>query len=113
MRQITGVSNPNSIPQLTEWLSQYMEVPNLQAPTVREFLEQDDLNEDVRKVLELRSSTARTPPKKYLAMLRRVDELDHRMREMIGYHTATTGRWSSRGINVQNLPRPDLSLIHI
>lgn len=108
MREITGVANPNSIPQLTEWLSMYIDVPNLQAPTVREMLEQDDLPPNVRKVLELRSSTARTPPKKYLAMLRRVDELDHRMREMIGYHTATTGRWSSRGINVQNLPRPDL-----
>lgn len=107
MQQETGLANPNSTAQLLPWLQATgLEISNLQAATVRECLLEPELTEAARRVLTHRSSSARTPPKKYVAMLDRADKRDHRIRGTLSYHAASTGRWASRGINVQNLPRP-------
>nr|WP_232845426.1 hypothetical protein [Enterococcus innesii] len=65
---LTGLSNPNSAPQLIGWLKEKgIEVDNLQKATVKELLE-SDIDDDVRRVLELRQEMSKTSVKKYQAM---------------------------------------------
>jgi DNA polymerase len=61
--------------------------------------------DDVRAVLEARRATARTTVGKLSGALNDVDG-DCRLRHQFQYHNAHTGRWSSRGVQLQNLPRP-------
>lgn len=60
--------------------------------------------EDIRRAIELRLSLAKTPSSKYEAI--RVRTEGSRVRGALLYHGASTGRWSSTGINLQNMPRP-------
>lgn len=106
MAQITGLENPNSNVQLMGWLKSRVDIVNLQAPTVKEFLQGEDIPDEVEQVLKLRQSVARTPPAKYLAMINRADPDTGLVHGMFSFHRASTGRWSSRGVNLQNMPRP-------
>lgn len=63
-----------------------------------------DLPPDVRKVIRLRLSGAKTSTSKLTAMQRRTSE-DGRLRGMFMFHRATTGRWGSMGVQLHNLPR--------
>lgn len=63
-----------------------------------------DLDPVSRELLELRLAAGRSSVKKFQAMLRRMDS-DDRVRELIVYHGAHSGRWAGRGIQVQNLPK--------
>lgn len=108
IQSLTGLDNPNSRAQVQKWVEeQGVELPNMQAATVREAV-QGDLPEDVKAVLELRLMSSRTPPTKFKKLMAMADPDDHRIRGLLTYHGATTGRWASRGINTQNLPRPSL-----
>lgn len=60
--------------------------------------------DDARLVLEARRATGRSSTAKAAAMLARVSA-DDRIRDQFVYHGATTGRWTARGIQPQNLPR--------
>jgi DNA polymerase len=63
-----------------------------------------ELYDDVREVLELRQSAAKSSTAKLDAMLACVSA-DGRARGQHLYHGASTGRWSGRLIQVQNFPR--------
>ncbi len=65
------------------------------------------LPEYVREVLEIWRTTNRSSTKKYQAMLRRVC-LDGRIRDLLRYWGASTGRWAGQGIQPQNFPRGGL-----
>jgi DNA polymerase len=60
--------------------------------------------EDARTVLLCRAATGRSSVAKAHAMLDRAAS-DDRIRDQFVYHGATTGRWTARGIQPQNLPR--------
>ena len=60
---------------------------------------------DVRRVLEIRAEAARTSTAKLRAFRARTCG-DGRLRDNLLYHGAATGRWSGRGVQLQNLPRP-------
>lgn len=62
----------------------------------------------LREVLTLYQELKKTSPTKYASMVRRTSE-DGRIRGLFSHHHASTGRWSSRGINFQNLTRPVIS----
>lgn len=64
------------------------------------------------RALEIRQETAKSSTAK-LAQFRRRTAADGRMRENLMYHGAGTGRWSGKGVQLQNLPRPTLSQTHI
>ena len=55
------------------------------------------------RVLELRQDLALAANKKYVAALDSVCP-DGRIRGTLKYHGAHTGRWSGRGVQLQNLP---------
>lgn len=102
---LTGLSNPNSAPQLIGWLKEKgLEVDNLQKATVKELLE-SDIDDEVRRVLELRQEMSKTSVKKYQAMEASVCN-DGRVRGLLQFYGANrTGRWAGRLVQVQNLPR--------
>lgn len=103
---ISGLDNPKSVAQLTEWLTEETEedIPNLQKSTVAALLQTTD-NEKARRMLEIRQELAKTSVKKYAAMRAAVCE-DGRIRGLLQFYGANrTGRWAGKLVQVQNLPR--------
>jgi len=113
-KELTGLENPNSVRQLTEWLeSRGLSVENgLGKEFMPELIENapDDIT---KRVLELRQEMAKTSIDKYNAMERCMCR-DERARGLLQFCGANrTWRWAGRLIQVQNLPQnkiPDLAL---
>lgn len=105
-REITGLKNPNSRNQLLEYLNSngFPELDNVRKDTVTKLLE-ENLDKDVRRVLEIRQELAKTSIKKYVAM-EAAKGPDDRIRGLLQFYGANrTGRWAGRLVQVQNLPR--------
>jgi len=105
-REITGLDNPNSVPQLTKWYEQYTghACENLKADTIEKILKHEK-DEKVREVLINRQELSLSSVKKYLVMLRMADKQGI-VRGMHQYYGANrTGRWAGRGVQVHNLPK--------
>ena len=105
--QLTGLDNPNSVPQLSGWLTKETgtQVTDLRKDTVKTMLEGEIPNNTVRRALEIRQELSKTSVKKYTAMTEAVCE-DGRVRGLLQYYGANrTGRWAGRIIQPQNLPR--------
>lgn len=64
-----------------------------------------DIDPVVFEVLRVRSTAMRITEGKALRAMQRVSP-DSRIRDLFAYHRAGTGRWSSTGVQVHNLPRP-------
>ena len=109
--RITGLDNPNSTVQLTEWLRKKgVSADNLQKATVQDLLT-GELSNDVRQVLEIRQQLGKTSVKKYAAMQTAKCE-DDRIRGLTQFYGANrTGRWAGRLVQMQNLPRHYLSTL--
>lgn len=110
MRALTALDNPNSVAQLKNWLSgQGLETDSLAKKAVTALIL--DAPSNIRKVLELRQSLAKSSVKKYSSMEHAVCA-DGRARGMFQFYGANrTGRWAGRIIQLQNLPQnhlPDL-----
>jgi DNA polymerase bacteriophage-type len=104
MRTITDVENPNSQPQLLKWFQDNgAEVENLQAETMKNLAKQGGT---LGTVAKLRQQLALTTAKKYQAALDRACH-DSRVRGAFMYWGAHTGRWSGRGMQLQNLTRSE------
>jgi len=73
------------------------------------LLQRSDLPKDVRKALEIRQDGAKTSTAKVKKLLD-LRQADGRMRGNLQYHGASTGRWSARGAQLQNLPRPSMKI---
>lgn len=104
--KITGLSNPNSPKQLTEWLVQKSgeAIPNLQKATVEELLLKD-YPANVKRVLEIRQQLGKTSIGKYVTMDTAMGE-GGRIRGLTQFYGANrTGRWAGRLVQLQNLPR--------
>lgn len=102
---LTGLDNPNSNQQLSEWLvMKGITVDNLQKATVEEVLKQD-LPADVKRVLQIRQQLSKTSIKKYEAM-QNAKGADDRIRGLTQIYGANrTGRFAGRLVQMQNLPR--------
>lgn len=61
----------------------------------------------VERVINLRAASKKTSTAKYNAMLKCVCE-DERIRGLLNYHGAGTGRWVGRLVQPQNFPRFDI-----
>lgn len=104
IRELTGVDNPGSVPQMKAWaLDEVIDIPNFQAATIEGLLEGDTLEPHQREVLELRTELAMASSKKYGAALESVLP-DDRLRGTLFFYGAHTARWAGRGTQVQNLP---------
>jgi DNA polymerase len=104
--QITGIDSPTKIAQTRAWLKDHgLDLESLDAEAVENALELENLSSDNRRVLEIRQSLSKSSTAKYEKMLGCVNS-DNRARGMLLYcGAAMTGRWSSKLIQLQNLPR--------
>lgn len=105
--ELSGVLNPNSNPQMMAWVKEReLPIKNLQAATIQGLLE-TELDPIDRRVLELRSELALVAFKKFQAAVGGVSP-DGRLRGQFRFYGAHIGRWSGRGVQLQNLPRAGL-----
>ncbi|QJI52226.1 DNA polymerase I family A [Cronobacter phage JC01] len=110
MRDITGLSNPNSVSQLLPWLGERgYHFSDMQSETVKQALREADelgLPEEVRRVLKLRQNVSKSSLGKYNTMLSTMTEEDNKYRYSLQMWGASrTGRWAGRGVQLHNLPR--------
>ncbi len=105
----TGLSNPNSGPQLMKWLKDYgYEFSNLQADTIKKTLAAWNPWDSpvVRKALEWKQQLARTAGSKWETFKRATDKDTGRFRYAFQFNGAQrTCRWAGRTIQPHNLHR--------
>ena len=109
---LTQLANPNSVSQIRQWLTEHgKEAESLGKKQVAAMLQ--DADPEIREVLLLRQQLAKSSVRKYEAMKNSVCR-DGRVRGMFMFYGASrSGRWSGRGVQLQNLPQnhlPDLDM---
>jgi DNA polymerase len=96
----------NQTAKLIDWLAAHgCEVANVQKETLRRALTLKDLPQGARRVMELRLDGAHAAADKFKTMMAWRNP-DGRIRGAFKYHGASTGRWSSHGVQLQNMKRP-------
>jgi DNA polymerase len=121
VRELTGceLENTRSPQKVRAWLaSQGVKLPSLARKLLEQFLAdpetdldgvdvlfEGDLPEPVVKVIQARLLTSRIAGPKLARAVRSVGQ-DLRLRDLLLYHQAGTGRWAGRGFQVHNLPKP-------
>lgn len=113
--QLTGLSNPNSVSQLTKWLEDELdtELEDLSKGTVSKLLAKDLSSDAAKRVLEIRQELSKASVKKYDAIEACVCA-DGRVRGLLQFYGAKrTGREAGRLVQVQNLPRHTLEALDI
>jgi DNA polymerase len=109
-RKITG-GIPNSSRQrgkLLIWLkNQGANLKDTQSSTITAILQNSSTNlpKNVRTVLNICQSSGKSSIAKYKKMLIHADQQGI-VKGILQYYGAHTGRWSGRGIQIQNFPRP-------
>lgn len=109
LRELTGLENPSSVPQMMEWLkSQNYLFSGLNKTFVERALAGEcDLTEAAKEALIIRKQTAKSSIKKYGVITHTVSP-DGRLRHQYSFlGAARTGRWAAHGANVGNLPKPE------
>lgn len=108
-KDLTGLDNPKSAPQLKRWLSERegIEVPSLNKEAMPVLLSQVQ-SQEARRMLTIRSELSKTSVSKYEAMERGLCQ-DGRVHNLLQFYGANrTGRWAGRLVQVQNLPQNKL-----
>jgi DNA polymerase len=77
-----------------------LKLPNLQKATVKEAITK--VGGDNLRILQLRQQLSLTSNAKYSAFLAAASP-DGRIRDLLVYHGASTGRWSGKLVQIQNL----------
>ena len=102
---LTGLSNPNSVAQLKEWIGERTgeSLDRLRKEDLADLSGSTD-DPAVRRVLQIRAEMGKTSCAKYAKILSTAGS-DGRVRGMLLYYGTRTGRWSGRFIQPQNLPQ--------
>jgi DNA polymerase len=92
--------------KLVEWVqNQGVDMASAAKAEIEELLEYDDLPAHVRAAILIRQEAAKTSVAKLTAFMARAGA-DGRIRGAFLFCAAGTGRWSSVGAQLHNLPRP-------
>lgn len=83
-----------------------VDIQNLKKRELEGWLNDPDLPYEVREVLSIRQSAAKSSLSKLQTALD-MSLVDGRVRGMFQYHGASTGRFAARGVQLHNLPRPE------
>jgi len=96
---------------LKRWFgSKGVKLPDLQKAMIQRLLaEQPNLEPAVKGVLQARLAVNRVTAGKLESALAACGP-DGRLRDLLIYHKAHTGRWTGRGVQPHNLPRPHPAL---
>lgn len=99
-----AVQKPTQVKAIRDWCAtQGVHLPDLTASTVKATLENADIPEKVRQVLELRDMFGNSSVAKYEKI--KDYHINGRVHDTLQYYGAHTGRWAGRGIQPQNFPR--------
>lgn len=79
-------------------------LPDIKAKTVEDALKDKTVTGDMHRLLEIRKALAKTSTAKFQAILNRATG-DNRIRDILMYHGASTGRDTGTGFQPHNLPR--------
>lgn len=91
---------------IKEWVNtQGVALPDTRAATLDKFAAKTGLPKHVHAALKIVREVNRTSTAKYDAMLKRADPRDWRLRDLMMYHGAGTGRWAGKGVQPHNFPR--------
>jgi len=104
-KDVNACTNTN---QITTWLRERgVDTASIAKDKVIEILARNDLDPDVRRVLELRQEAAKASVAKINALMNG-RSVDGRARGLLQYSAASTRRWGGRRFQPQNIKRPDL-----
>lgn len=78
------------------------DIPNLQKQTVAQYIASGKLSDTQMKVLRLRQQLGRMSVSKYQTLLSAIDQ-NNILRDCYMYHSAGTGRWGGKLVQLQNL----------
>lgn len=104
--EITGLANPNSLPQFKKWIADRTgeEVTSLAKEDAETLMSKTE-DKLVREALSIRLQASKTSVKKYAAMKACAGDGDRARGLFQFYGAGRTGRWAGRLIQLQNLPR--------
>jgi DNA polymerase len=107
LRALTGLENPGSVPQMLGWARQHGYPFNAlgKAFVQRALRGEGEITPECREALMLRQQASKSSVHK-LEALRLLVSADGRLRNQFVFYGASTLRWGSRGVQIQNLPRP-------
>ena len=106
--EVTGILKATQRAQVKDWLAKHegMELPDTTAVTLDKFLErEEEFSGRAMRILNIVKQVNRTSVRKYQTALDKCDPEDWRARDLLMFCGAGTGRWSAKGIQVQNFPR--------
>ena len=116
---VTGqpaVQTGGELEAMSTWCAQHgVMLPDMTADTLELYLNPHKavpLPPEVKRVLQIRQVLSRASAKKIIKFISMLCE-DGRIRGMLAYHGAGTGRWAGRGVQPQNFPRPDEFLLSV
>lgn len=90
-----------------------VELPDMQASTLEHRLEDPNLPQEVKELLNIRLQASSTSTAKYAVFIRNTNS-DGRLRGSLQFAgAARTKRWAGRGVQLQNLTRPTLKQSNI
>ena len=105
-----AVTAPKQVQRILKWANeQGYALSNLRKGTVTDILLEPGLPKPIRRLLELRQNGAGAASSKLPTMRRWIDERDHRIRHAYRYHGASSGRFTSLGVQLHNLKRCELT----
>lgn len=105
-QKISGLENPNSVPQLLKWVQTETgeDVDDLRKATVEDLLDKGLSSTAAQRMLQIRKELGKTSTKKYDAVEACVCA-DDRIRGLLQFYGANrTGREAGRLVQAQNLP---------
>lgn len=101
----------------TKRLKEFLGSEDTQAPTLQRYVDSKEGTEAQVRVAEIRLDLASASVKKYLYVKQNANS-EGVLKSVLNYHGASTGRWSGRGVQLQNFPRkgfsdPELALDYL
>lgn len=98
-----AVEKATETKRFTDYLRSHIPMADLRKSTVDDWINRID-DPKIKRCLEIRSQGGKSSTAKLEAIKDRVCS-DGRVRDILVYHGASTGRWAGAGIQVQNFPR--------
>jgi DNA polymerase len=105
---LTGGVTPTQVQKVKEWFAtQGLDVVSLERVGLERMLKQDDLSDELRRVIEIRMALGRVSTKKLYSILK-LDSGDGWVRGSFIYHGAGPGRFTATSFQPHNLQRPTI-----
>lgn len=107
---MTGIGAGTKREAVKAWLRAHedLDLPDTTADTLEYYIENMPISGRARRVCEIMREVNKTSTSKYQAILNKADPDDWRVRDLLMFHGAGTGRWSGKGVQVHNFPARNL-----